>query len=65
VLTFFGGKFKIKGLLTSLSKGGGEFYLSKVKHGQYFKETIVDSCHLKIDDTFLLSRQLLGGRFTN
>jgi hypothetical protein len=64
VLTFYGGKFKIKGLLTCLSKGGGEFYLSKVKHGKYFQETIVDSCHVRINDWENLSR-LLGGRFTN
>ena len=64
VLIFYGGKFKIKCLLTCLSKGCGEFYLSKVKHGKYFQETILDSCHLKINDSDNIS-QLVGGRFSN
>ena len=49
ILIYYGGKKKIRTLLTSLNKGAQAFYEIKVQKGLLFN-SVTDSCHLQIDN---------------
>jgi hypothetical protein len=50
ILVFYGGRAQIKSLLYQLAQGGKDFYECKVKYGKFFRDTVVDSCHLELSD---------------
>ena len=43
VLCYYGGKLEMRILVNSLAKGGAAFYDEKVKNGEFFKSTVLDS----------------------
>lgn len=63
LLTFIGGKFQIKLFLTSLCKGGKEFYIAKVENGAFFKVMLADSNHLLIQSFESFNQKQLFGEW--
>ena len=49
VLCYYGGKIMIKQLLLSLSRGGVEFFKSKVQNGALFKQNLISSVYFTLN----------------
>ena len=61
ILCFYGSKVQMKRLLFSMCKGGGKFFMEKVKNGHFFKATLFDSNLINVNreivEKFLQARE--------